>query len=86
MSASRATTAMSLSATAAHSGCATRAACETALVVGAQRPEGVSGRKLCELLLIHVVTPISTLNRLSPSRILVLTVPSGAPISAAISL
>ena len=55
-------------------------------VLGRQRVERVAGGQLGELLHVHDVTPISVRRRDSPSRILVFTVPSGAPTSAAISL
>ena len=59
---------------------------ECSRVVGRQGVECEAGRQFGELLLVHVVTPISTRRRDKPSRILVLIVPSGAPTSAAISL
>ena len=57
-----------------------------ALVVGRQGVQRVPRRQLRELVPIHAFTPISTRSRDRPSRILVLTVPSGDPVIAAISL
>lgn len=59
---------------------------ERPAVIGRQGVQSVSGRQFGEFLLVHDVTPICTRRRDSPSRILVLIVPSGAPTSAAISL
>ncbi len=59
---------------------------EELLVVSGERMEGMSSGQLEELLSIHVLTPNRSLRRARPSRIRVLTVPSGAPVSTAISL
>ncbi len=57
-----------------------------ALVIGRERMQGMACRELGEVLFVHDVTPISIRKRVSPSRILVFTVPNGEPVSAAISL
>jgi hypothetical protein len=58
---------------------------EGAAIVVAQCTQGGTGREQGELVLSHSATPISTRNFVKPSLMRVFTVPSGAPVSAAIS-